>query len=194
MDWIFDHLQFVIAAAAAVAYWLNQRKSAEKEKAAEDKPSTARFPRHDADESQDADRARRVREEIRRKIAERTDGRSTRPSATQPPPLADRDADDWRRIFRPESPSPASKPVAPADNENMTAVLERQRRLSEQMAELERTRLAEKRAAHAITTDTVAVARVTRVGSNWRSDLRDKEGLRRAMILREVLGPPAALR
>ena len=71
MDWILDHLQIVIAAAAAVAYWLNQRREAQAE---EDPPPGSNFEREEPGAAEEAERARRIREEIRRKIAERVGG------------------------------------------------------------------------------------------------------------------------
>jgi len=51
MDWILDHLQILIGAAAAVAYWLNQRREAKTgddqetpEEALHDAPSESRDP------------------------------------------------------------------------------------------------------------------------------------------------------
>jgi hypothetical protein len=194
MDWIFDHLQFVIAAAAAVAYWLNQRRTAAKEEAETDKRKAARFPRANVDESQDADRARQVRDEIRRKIAERAGGRTKEAPANPPPPLVRREADEWRRIFRPEPTPPAREPVlVPADDE-MAAVLERQRKLNEQMAALERAQQAEKHAAWAAAAGVAAPVNAPRQAGGWRGELKNGDGLRRAVILREILGPPVGLR
>ena len=130
MDWIFDHLQFIIAAAAAVAYWLNQRRTAEKEKAEADRQPATRLPRTQVDESQDAEQARRIREEIRRKIAERAEGRPVRAPATQTPPLVRHDAEALRRVFHPETaPAPVRKPLPVPDDGQMAAVMERQRKL-----------------------------------------------------------------
>ena len=90
MDWISEHLlQIIIALAAAIAAYLNNRK---KEKGGEpadydgdgipdNRPGQFDSQRMDLDE---AERTRRVQEEIRRKIAERRAGGG---QPVEPPPL-----------------------------------------------------------------------------------------------------------
>ncbi|MCU0792398.1 MAG: hypothetical protein MUE42_06015 [Opitutaceae bacterium] len=85
------------------------------------------------------------------------------------------------------------------------AALERQRRMEEQLAELEKQRREARRAAQAFaesgatraaTSDTQSgAARTAAVGErSLVQDLRDPRAVRRAMVLREVLGQPVALR
>ena len=71
MNWISEHLQLILAVAGALAYWLNQRREAEAAREAEKNPPPASLAEADAD---DPFRAEKVREEIRRKIAERRGG------------------------------------------------------------------------------------------------------------------------
>jgi hypothetical protein len=65
MDWILDHLQILIGAAAAVAYWLNQRREA--------KPVTDQEPPgkalHEGPSEQDKPSAL-IPEDLRRRILE----------------------------------------------------------------------------------------------------------------------------
>lgn len=199
MDWIADHIQIVIAIAAALAVWLKQalKQSGAARDDDADEAGGAGYSGRNADDSRDEDRARRIREEIRRKIAERAGGAPVRipEPAPAPPPL-----------FRSESgaPRPTAAPFSrreePESDRAMAAVMERQQRLREQMEELERTRQRERLAAPA----TAAVSPLNPVAKNdgaaprapsWlREDLRNKDGLRRAIVLREVLGPPVGLR
>ena len=71
MNWISEHLQLILAVAGALAYWLSQRREAEAKREAEKNPPPASLAEADAD---DPFRAEKVREEIRRKIAERRGG------------------------------------------------------------------------------------------------------------------------
>ena len=64
MNWVQEHLQILIAAAAAIAYFLNSRRSARDENDETKRPVEQASAEH-------AERTRRVQEEIRRKIAER---------------------------------------------------------------------------------------------------------------------------
>ena len=90
IEWVFDHLQLVLAVAAAFAWWLNQRR---RERAGlpadydeDGVPDTMRRtvgtppPVH----TDEQERTRRIQEEIRRKIAQR---RASTPAAPEPPVL-----------------------------------------------------------------------------------------------------------
>lgn len=194
MDWVFDHLQILIAAGAGLAYWLNQRKRAQEEESED-----AEQPLADArNVSDDEARARKIREEIRRKIAERQRGPSNIPGpAAEPPPLFRRfveeppvvvedpfNRDKWR-----EAPE---EPRGPSAEEQ--AVLKRQKLLQERMKQLEQTRVEAKRRAENIVPKR-AQRTTSSVGSrSLREDLHHTGSIRRAIILREVLGPPVGLK
>src|SRR5688500_13132200 len=91
MNWVLEHLQILIGAAAAIAYLLNRGRGS-----AEEKQQPSSRTSHDGSDEQ-AERTRRVQEEIRRKIAERrgqVPGSSEHPSrrelsppVMQPPKL-----------------------------------------------------------------------------------------------------------
>lgn len=185
MDWITDHIQLVIAAAAAFAYWLNARKQQQEE---DDEPNTRQFRDESQEAAEEAERARRIREEIRRKITERSGGDSPsapRPVAGPPPLFPQRDLES--PVFAPEPPR---QPMID------TAVLEQQRRLQEQLEEAARTR----RRAQEIRQSIPNQQTPTRVATSapavrsLRADLQNRASLRRAVVLREVLGPPVGLR
>ena len=174
MDWIFDHMQLVIAAAAAFAYWLNARKQSQAE-AEEERPEVT-FQDDSREAAEEAERARRIREEIRRKISERSAGG---PPPLTPPPM------------RSEPPPPRFEPVVD------TGMLDQQRRLQQQLEEVVRTKQraeALRQGMPELPKSAPTVRRRTAPVGSLRADLRDGRSLRRAVILREVLGLPVGLR
>lgn len=219
MNWILEHLQLIIVVAGSIAYWLNQRA---KENAGEDAdydgdgtPDNRRAPtrelapvsRDGSDPAQD-ERVRRIQEEIRRKIAERR-------GQPVPPPLAPPTLDPFRPLFQ-ETPPPLTRPVTPpplaepvrevaVSAYDDTAALERQRKLEEQLAQLEERRREARRAAQAAAeSGGQAAANVAYDAATpdvpglsarrLQDELKNPRALRRAMVLREVLGAPVALR
>jgi acyl transferase domain-containing protein len=99
-----------------------------------------------------------------------------------------------------ESPVPEEEPpVEPAFSSSQSAIMERQQQLADQMHALEASRLAEQRRA-AQTLAAVKTAAESEGGllagsrGDLLADLRDSRSLRRAFVLREVLGAPVGLR
>jgi len=137
-----------------------------------------------------AARTRRIQEEIRRKIAERR-GLSIPPDV---PPL-----EESEPAFEPPVVYQESAPTDVASTATHAAILERQQRLAEQMRALETARVTERRKA-----GETAAAEKTETNSErgqildsrreLLADVRDTASLRRAFVLREVLGPPVGLR
>ena len=75
MRWVLENIQVVIVIAGAIAYWLNQRQRIKQglppvdedgQPIPQNRPKQASFEATD-----DAERTRRIQDEIRRKIAER---------------------------------------------------------------------------------------------------------------------------
>lgn len=221
MNWILEHLQLIIVVAGTIAYWINQRA---REKAGQEadydedgKPEVRGAPmreltpasRDGSDPEQD-ERVRRIQEEIRRKIAERR-------GQPVPPPLAPPELSPFRPIFQ-ETPPPLVRPVeAPPLPTAMqreredemahetAAALARQRKLEEQLAQLEERRREARRAAQEAAESggqaaaNVAYATITPdvpglSARRLQDELRSPGALRRAMVLKEVLGAPVALR
>lgn len=193
MNWILDHLQIVIAAAAAIAYWLNQgRKGTSENDPGREEPQSDFGPPGHSDPDE-AIRTRRIQEEIRRKIAERASGGPIHvpPPAPEPPPLFRENNTAPRPVASPLPQwelrrEPVPPPAATA------RILERQREMAEQMRALEESRRTAQRSAAAVAP--VAVPPVSPARGELLSELRGAKNLRRAMVLREVLGPPVALR
>jgi hypothetical protein len=148
------------------------------------------------------ERTRRVQEEVRRKIADRQAGRrapvaapasyrgpiaspveAPRPTAVRPSWI-DRHADP--APIQIEEPSPA------ADAED-AAALARQQKLADQLNALNvAARAAQTRQSAAITASVLPSASAAAEG--WLAELRQPQGVRRAILLREILGPPIGLR
>jgi hypothetical protein len=197
MDWIFDNLQLIIVIGGAVAYWLNQRKREKEGQEADydgDGVPEARGPvAPNADALEEAERTRRIQEEIRRKILERRGG--TPPPVAVPAPAAEyREEPEWLE----EGPRPRPAPVAPPPLED--AVLARQRALQEQLQALEERRAAA-RAKSTGFPPAPSANRPARLPGMPSTDLpelvaslRNPAAVRRAILLREVLGPPVSLR
>ena len=206
MKWVLEHLQLIIGAAAAIAYYLNRRgRTGDDEEPAASPPTT-----HGSDEQ--AERTRRIQDEIRRKIAARrsapeaTEEQSNRPSIpplvrpSQIPPIDSFGGPGGRILKKLERA--AKEPTRPqADEARRHAQadeLTRQARLAEQLRELERARGAqEQRVAqiNAATGPRPVLARASLAPSHSvRDALRNPGELRRAMILREIVGPPVGLR
>lgn len=198
MDWILDHLKLVIAIAAAIAYWLNNRRKAEAEEADEVSPANA-----DARE-----RTRRIQEEIQRKIAERHRGAAAAPAP--PPPMLRPDLPSpmpsfgdspephstMRRVVTDDWEQRAAQREAQAETAaHHAAALGRQERLADELRALEATRLmVSKRTAEFATAEAAKAARKQSSAQTLVSELRGARNLRQAVVWREVIGEPVGLR
>jgi len=166
------------------------------------------------DELEAQRRAREIQEAIRRKRADR--GAAPEPVARQLPPsprptpettqLPEPLGGPLRRIFEelqremsPPSPTPAPPPLPPVVVERREPELQRQRKLAEELQWLEQDRAQTARRAANRASETAAVAQMepalrTVARGELLDDLREPESLRRAFVLREVLGTPVGLR
>jgi hypothetical protein len=163
------------------------------------------------DDLEQAARTRRIQEEIRRKIAERRGGlipppadlstpveeeRPPAPPAVPRPfvppldPFGGPITRTARPVFERRAPEPPPLPARPS------AALARQEEISTQMATLQEKQATAQTtaAARAAETSWTAATRTAAGPSAWRNDLRSPADLRRAIVLRELLGPPVALR
>jgi hypothetical protein len=205
MDWIFEHIWVLLAIAGVVAKIMQargQKSASDTGRQTPDKPKEYEF-----EDPALAERTRKIREEIQRKIEERR-GQHMRPAVPQPASEPPRLAPGQRspeatppvltlpEVIR-EVLQPAPPPVSHSRLEELQAAeeAERQAALEEQLREAELMRAAAQRrvAFEAATADKEPGDRLeTRTAV--LDDLRDPLALRRAFILREVLGPPVALR
>ena len=192
MDWVFDHIQLLLVIAGSVAYWLNQRRQVQ---AGEDAvpPKENTF-----DDPELAERTRRIREEIQRKIEQRGHGYATEqptrprsPSPAEPPPLV-------REVVVKPQPTPAvlRRVASHVEAQRMAEILEQQAALAEQLRQAQEMKAAAVRRTQfetQISSDKETIAAAVTRGA-LGDDLRNPDALRRAFILREILGPPVALR
>ncbi len=134
----------------------------------------------------ESERTRRIQEEIRRKIAERRGTVAPAEPVRRIEPVA-----EWN----PEREIPQAEPPLTGSTE---AVLERQQQLADQMRALETARLMEQRKAAVVAAtaqnETERVAAVVAMRGALLADLRNPPTARRAMLLREILDRPVALR
>jgi hypothetical protein len=193
MKWLFDNPQIFVVIAIAVASLLQKLKKVNVQQEAREVM--------DADSSE---RTRRVQEEIRRKIAERT-GRTPAQARPMPqPPVIARGeppAGQRRNIFQELARQMAeAKRIAEvrarAANEQQVQsraqTEERARDLAEaQRAAAEQSRLA---AVAALKRDREPRTTAASAGGKLLPELRGPASLKRAIVLREILGPPVGLR
>jgi hypothetical protein len=175
MDWLLEHPQVLVVVAIAIAALFQKLKQARSQEAAGRTPAT---------DPEDAARTRRIQEEIRRRIRERRGLAPAAPPAPvtagdepefpSPPPMIEE--------VRPIVVEPPPVPVADAAaTSGYAAEYARQQQMLQQLRAL--------KAAPAPVGAAVA-APVSRLPT----DLRHPAGLRRAIVLREILGPPLGMR
>jgi len=192
MKWLFDNPQIFVVIAIAVASLLQKLKKVNVQQQAREVM--------DADSSE---RTRRVQEEIRRKIAERTS--RAQPEARpmpQPPVIAggEPSAGQRRNIFQELARQMAeAKRIA-----EIRARAANEQQLQQRAQAEERARdLAEAQRAAAEQARLAAVAALRRdreprttagAAGKLLPELREPAALKRAIVLREILGPPVGLR
>jgi len=179
MDWILEHLQVLIVIAAAVFAILQKFKIVRT-------PGT-KVPTAEEDPEQ-VERTRRIQEEIRRRILER---RGTAPGAPSEPEAETAPFPAPPPIIEAVRPVVLAPPAAPAEEQREW---ERQQALLQRLQELEAAQVA--RPLPESTVVAAAGVGMAAPAANGRliADLRNQAGLRRAVVLREILGPPVGLR
>lgn len=209
MQWVLEHLFQIAAILFVVISFVRGIRNA-RQTTQSDEHTTG------SEETDEQRRVREIQERIRRKIAERRGGHLPEPAAphrpahAEPPPVMPRrevELPDPGEVFRgplkraleeiERKLQPAAPP--PVMVHANRAELERQERLAEEMRQLEQARAqAARRAAH-LAADQAQAARTgaalrTAMQGDLLRDLRDPHSLRRAFVLREVLGPPVGMR
>lgn len=205
MDWILKNIVQIATVVFVIVSIVRAMRQAKE---------TQERHKDETIESEEQRRTREIQERIRRKIAERRGGgeapadpfhpaeetRTLRPSpeSTSPPP--DPFGELGRRVLaeleRKMQPSAEPPRLAPQLNR---AELERQARLAEELRAAEEARAqAARRAAHhaaerAAAEQSEAALRHT-ARARLLGELHDPQSVRRAFVLREVLGTPVGLR
>ncbi len=190
MDWVLSHLPTIIAIAGGVAWWLKQRKeSPTGGGAAPSSPQEKTF-----EDPELAERTRRIREEIQRKIEQRARGyaheqpKPLPPEPAAPPPVR-------QVVVTPVEPPRIPAGMSKQEAQRSAEILEQQKALMEKLQEATLMKTAaEKRVLFEAATADHMAERRTETQTSVMGELRTPEALRRAFILREVLGPPVALR
>jgi len=187
MDWVLEHLQVLFLIAVAVVAILQKLKTA---------GSTGAGRTPSGMDPEQAERTRRIQEEIRRRIMERRGATPVPPAeagpADQPPPFPEAPPviEAVRPVVVPPPPEDATElpGEAPAFEPLPAAGLQEQ--MMRQLQELEAARAARRESVPTATAKAPAAA----AGSAGTINLRQAAGLRRAMVWREILGPPVGLR
>lgn len=184
MNWVLDHLRLIIAAAGAVAWWLNQRKQA---RAADQSTPHKEATFEDPDL---AERTRRIREDIQRKIEQRAKAYKGSVPSMEPATII-------REVAKRQSVEPpviAKPAMARAEVQRNAEILEEQAALVEKLRQATELKAAAARRVqfeNQIANDDVPKPLAVGV---LTEGLRDPAALRRAFVLREIIGPPVALR
>jgi|HubBroStandDraft_6_1064221.scaffolds.fasta_scaffold259068_2 hypothetical protein len=197
MDWLLNHLFVLFIVAAAVANMVQKARRAGTQQQARGVPDAGA-----------AERTRRVQEEIRRKIAART-GRAPgeAQSAAQPPAVGP--SPPSRNIFQElaRQMAEAKKMAEARERERAGAEVRAQQRVedeqksrelaeAQQLAEAQRTLQRQEQTVATAVAYNAADLKTTAVNdarTRLLADLRGPDSLRRALVLREILGPPVGL-
>jgi len=197
MDWLLENFgKFLPVILAVLYFWLNSRKRGPEAEEA-DGPDSSEVP----------ERARRIQEEIRRRILERQQGGMTGP-LVEPPVVVEESLHQHQdhqirsvggENIREAVPDLREEYQPPTGEQEL---LERQARLVERFEEARRRAEArkalKKRARNRPVSEGSTGWSEVLVDNPLRrallSDLKDRTGLKRAILLREVLGEPVGLR
>ena len=168
MDWIFEHFQILALVGLALASWLKARSDA--------------------------------------KAAEREERRAREEMAEPPEEEIFGDAEEWQEPQWPTPPPPLVRSVPPpypaeaviqpaAESE---AVLKRQFEMQERLRQLRESKVATTGGAAATRARNLPAEAAGKpaaaAGSALKAALRDRNQTRRAILMREILGPPLGLR
>lgn len=197
LQWVLDNL-WTLLIIAGVAAQLLQSIRGRKEQGGRTPDADAAPEEYEFGDPELAERTRRIREEIQRKIAQRQRGGA--PAAeTAPEPATFAEAPPVIRESA-AGPAPVPAPAIPGyatriDAQRSAEILEQQAALADRLRQAQEMKAtALRRAAfEAQTASGVAQARKVARGA-LLDDLHSPAALRRAFVLREVLGPPVGLR
>jgi hypothetical protein len=211
LRWILEHLGIVVVIVLFLAQMVRavmQSRSADAQR------------RATPDDGSEERRVREVQEQIKRQIAARrheqapsptppvlapetpTRAPVPRPTTTQMPepfggPLG-RMLEEMQRKAQQRVPVPTPPPAPVVERRNVGEI-ERQQRLANELKSVEESRLLVKRRAAHVAAELELVAQSepalrTVAHDRLLGDLHDPQSLRRAILLREVLGTPVGLR
>ena len=200
MDWLLENFGKLLPVVLMLLYFLLNKGK---------KPTEGEEGGAGPEGSEEEDRVKRIQDEIRRRILERQRGESPQPTVTQPVlveerPLHGSQTGDFHE--QETGPAPLHRPDWLEQEEAARRVLEQQAKLAERLEQARRLATARGnggmvRAApqerSPSTMDRVARRAGERINPLRRTlikDLAAPDGLRRAVLLREVLGEPVGMR
>lgn len=167
MDWIFDHFQILALIGLALASWLKHRMD-----------------------------QKRAAQEEGRPPAEMTDDEDVfGPGEGWPPPLPQVPPPLVRQV-----PPPLARehPSQPLETRPHAAILQQQLEIQERLRQIRETKVTTTGGAAATRTRVSAAQSHAKaaqpVKAGVRGMLRSRREIRRAVVLREILGPPVGLR
>ena len=198
VTWLLGNREAMVGVFMLVA-WLFRSSGLAKDKAKEAKPK-----QNLEEDSEALERTRRIQEEVRRKINERKNApipqpaslpseRVPAPPVIAPRPIATSPADIFGELFE-------RREVEPVKNDSfdleLEASLKRQQELEEKMRALELAAKKTEEAAAKMRQPEVVqpTAKASQNTNQWIQELRDPALARKAIVLREILNPPVALR
>ena len=202
MEWIIENIWVLVAIAAVIGRIVMKVKGGN---AAGNQPAAPK--EYEFEDPELAARTRKIREEIQRKIAERR-GQHAQPPVLQPaqarPTPVSRSPESTtrpetlpeilREVLQPK-PEPAPQVSRRLMQAHAAEELERQRALAERLKEAVQMKTSvARRVAFEESTADKAPAALQQARAGLLDDMRSPQALRRAFVLREVLGPPVALR
>jgi hypothetical protein len=193
LQWILDNAWTLIIVGTVLAQLF---QAIVRKKEGPQKPSEEEPPReYEFEDPELAERTRKIREEIQRKIAQRQRGGAEQDAAEAPAPAAYESETPPPLIREVVAPRPVTAAGTRLDTQRQAEILEQQAAWAEKLQEAQRMKASalKRTEFETATADHSQAARtISRVGV--LDDLRSPAALRRAFILREVLGPPVALR
>lgn len=198
VSWLLGNREAMVGVFMLVA-WLFRSSGLAKDKAKEVKPK-----QNLEEDSEALERTRRIQEEVRRKINERKNAPISQPASLPservpappviaPRPIATSPADIFGELFERREPEPVKNDSFDLELE---ASLKRQQELEEKMRSLELAAKKTEETAAKMRAVEVAkpAANVPQTTNQWVQELRDPVLARKAIVLREILNPPVALR
>lgn len=205
MDWILANLKLVIIAIVLVVYALKSMRA--KGEVQDDPAESSRRTLPGEQDEAEAQRTREIQEEIRRRILARQRGESMPAPAPVPEPEVIREEPMPMPVPLPP-PVPTAQRMEPMEDPyaaeaaaraaQQAAMLEAQRAMEEQLRQARRIREMAAAGVPSIASGQLgggsSERRSTVVRRGLRADLAGRASLRRAIVLREILGEPVALR
>ncbi|MDQ8187311.1 hypothetical protein [Pelagicoccus sp. SDUM812002] len=190
MDWLFENLGKLAPVVIFLLYMISSLKGKRPEQEEENDP-------------QAAERARKIQEEIRRKILERQRG-DAGPTAEPPRSVRFEEPEAEEEPVRPTVSPRRAEPVveesADVSYGRVNPFEERRREIESKLEESKKARqMANKRASSISKMKPLISLKESAVSNGdirrrLRQSLGDRDSLKTAIVLREVLDPPVGMR